>query len=280
VLLASIGVAPARAAECPVRSAQLRQSFAHPPAEVRPPPLAAQWLYDLVRAFNAEADPTRRATLLGQGWSHAIGGCQEPFTRAFAESAGLAARAKLEHLKQAIPQAVLDCHCQGADVGAVETLMLLALHDQETRDKAAAPRAGAGGDDARPAPAADDTAARRALGSLIRSGGTLYRIAAGQSGRACVPWRFRPGHRTSRGRLVGGGLSYDYEWNEQRLTLSGPAGNKIALGCFLNARVGAAGSEAGAVTVDGEACYLSKNACEAAGRAAAGATPVKHECQW
>jgi hypothetical protein len=134
-------------------------------------------------------------------------------------------------------------------------------------------------DDARPAPAPADAAARRSLGNLIRTGGTMYRIASGRAGPECVPWRFQPGHRTGRGQLVGAGLTYQYEWSDERLTLSGPAGERIGLGCFLNARVGAASAGAGAVTVDRETCYLSKNACETAGRAAAPA-PVKHECRW
>jgi len=265
---------PAHAAspECEARTAEMREELKRQAKGVRGPievpSLVGDGLRDLVRRYEAEKDIVRRAVLIGEGWPKAIGACKEPFARAFADSATLEPRPKALHLIRAIPDAFLACGCDGADPDALEVLMAMSI--REVAREMSIERQQRETTEGR-------AAATRTLDELIRKRGSLYKLQVHGQDVSCERWQFRPGRKLSKGRFATGGLGYDYEYADGTLTLSGPSGGGIAMGCFFKARVGPAGPDS--LTIDGERVFLTPAGCETA-RGADPPAPVKHLCPW
>ena len=260
---------------CGMRAAQMRQALERvakstTAGELQLPSSAPGWLQELVEAFRGEPDATKRAVLVANSWPRAIGEpCRESFARAFADTASLDGPAKMDKLQRSIPDALLACKCQGADPEAIEVLALLGLHAGERRGDVAAPSAPPG---AGPPAAKARASAAPDIEKLIRKRGSLYRLARGDAGATCQRSQFRPGRKPGKGRIG----AYDYEYADGTLTLSGPSGGDVGLGCFFSARLAPAGADA--VMIDGEKVFLTPAACEAA--RGAPPEPVKHECMW
>jgi hypothetical protein len=268
VAVALAAATPARAAtpECQTRAAEMRDELHRTSnrltGAIEIPSMLADWARDVVRRYEAEKDPTRRAALIADAWPKAIGTCKEPFARAFSEGAGLSPTERVAHLQRAIPDAFLACQCGGADPDALEVLMAMAVRDLAIEQKHRTTEI-------------ERAAAPGKLEAVMRKRGALFRIVdAGDSGPRCERTQFRPGRTPWKGRLG----TFDYQYADGTLTLSGPTGRNIGLGCFFNARVGPAGGDA--VTIDREKVFLTPAACEAARAAAPPPPPVKHLCPW
>ena len=262
--LATAARAQAATPDCEARTTEMRDELQRTSnrltGSIEIPSMVADWVRELVRRYEAEKDATRRATLISDAWSKAIGACKEPFARAFAGAAPLEPLAKVQHLQRALPDAFLACGCAGADADALEVVSAMAARDLVRAQKQG---------DAE----AERAAAPKKLEDVMRKGAAFYRIvvANGKPSR-CARSRFRPGKSPWKGRLA----DFDYQYADGMLTLSGPTGKDIGMGCFYNARVGGAGPDA--VTIDKEKVFLTPAACEAA--RATPPEPVKHLCPW
>jgi len=251
--------------ECDARAAEMREelqrSSRHLTGPIEVPSMVADWVRDLVRRYEAEKDPAKRSLLIAGAWPKAFGSCPAPFGHAFSGAAPLDPAGKVAHLQRALPEALVTCNCTGADADAIEVVMAMAVRDIMREQKQH--------DDE-----VDRAAAPKKVEDVIRKGGSLYRLVveAGQPPR-CERERFRHGKSPLSGRLG----AFDYRYADGTLTLNGPKGKSIGLGCFFTARVSGAGTPDAAL-IDHEKVYFTPAACEAARKAPP--APVKHLCPW
>ena len=246
---------------------ELERVSKRPAGPIEVPSMLADWVRDLVRRYQAEKDPAKRAVLVADAWPKAFAACPEPFARAFADAAALEPRPKVDHLKRALPEAFLACNCEGIDPDAIEVLMAISARDILTGVRA---------EQRQQATEAARAAGVKALGDVIRKGGALHRVVGKGTELRCERFPFRPGRKPGKGRQG----AFDYEYADGTLTLSGPNAPGIGMGCFFKLRVASSRPDALLLAGDkvSEAVYLTPAACEAA--LARHPEPVTHLCPW
>lgn len=93
---------------------------------VTPDADAPPWVKELSDEIERAPDASREAILLAEGMTKAIAGCA-PVAKAFAAVAPLDANDKEAALRESVPDALEECHCEGVDVAALSFFIRSAM---------------------------------------------------------------------------------------------------------------------------------------------------------